>query len=46
MGTSYSPFELVAWVVLQLSAAALRSLLNIGPPEPSQLISEQRKESC
>lgn len=44
--TVHSPFELVAWVVLQLSVAAFRSLLSIGPPEPLLLISEQRREGC
>lgn len=41
--TEHSPFEPVAWVVLQLSAAALRFLLSIGPPEPLLLISEEKR---
>lgn len=51
-GTEQSPLELVAWVVLLLSAAlvmakpllaALRFLLSIGPPEPLLLISEEKR---
>lgn len=42
-GTEHSPFQPVAWVVLQLSAAALRFSLRVGPPEPLLLISEEKR---